>query len=505
MSVRSRLVVALAAATVGLSVLTLPSAAAPTGDPADAAAGWLGRQFVEGNHLETSFEGTSFPDAGLTIDGVIALTAAGVGGDTADAAIAWLGDPSNVGGYVGDGETESYAGSLAKLALGAQVRGADPTDFGGGGVDLLARLTARQQDSGRFSDQSQYGDFSGTFSQSFALLALERAGVSAPVTSGTAYLTGQQCDDGGFPQSFDGQTCTSQVDATALAVQALLAVGAADAAADAVDYLEAQQDDDGGYDNANSTGLAAAALAVAGSDAAEDAVDYLLALQQGCSAAAGDRGGIAFDASGFDDRAARATTQAVPGLVGADLATLSASASDADDLPTLDCSGGSSTTSTSAAGSSSSTSSTTPGSSTTLPSSPPQGDPLTSLSRTSVPAGGAVSVNEPGFVPGEEVRIVLWSEPVLLARVTADGTGRVSATVTIPAGTPTGQHTLALLGGSATKVATVTVTASSTPSTSGGGIPRTGAEALEVLQAGALALAVGTVLVVAARRRRASA
>src|SRR3954452_23445356 len=52
------------------------SAAAPRTTRADdAAAGWLARQFVDGNHLETSFGGTSFPDQGLTIDAVFAFAA----------------------------------------------------------------------------------------------------------------------------------------------------------------------------------------------------------------------------------------------------------------------------------------------------------------------------------------------------------------------------------------------------------------------------------------------
>lgn len=388
MSHRSRWFGATAVALSGLIALAVPSSAAPTADPAEAAAGWLGRQFVGGDHLETSYDGDSFPDAGLTIDGIIALTAAGVGGDTSSAALGWLGDPANLAGYIGDGTTESYAGSTAKLALGVQIRSQNPRSFGADGVDLIERLSSRQQDNGRFTDLSEWGDFSGTFSQSFALLALHRAGESEQVSIGADYLVSQQCADGGFPQNFETEPCVSQVDATSLAVQALMAVGSSPAAGEAADYLESQADGDGGFGNANSTGLAAAALAVAGRPAASDAVTVLAGWQVGCSAPAADRGAIAFDDAGLDDRAVRATAQALPGLVGADLATLSASDAEEPSLPTLSCEPDTSTTTTSTTSTTAPTSTSTsvPGSTSStsapVPTTSPAGQVPTPLSRT---------------------------------------------------------------------------------------------------------------------------
>jgi hypothetical protein len=213
---RVRLVAAVGAAA--LVPLTGTAAAAPAGTaaaaprtilPDDAAAGWLARQLVDGNHLETSFGGTGFPDQGLTIDGVLAFTAAKVAGSAAAAATAWLALPENIDGYTGGGGTESYAGPTAKLMLLAEVRGANPRAFGG--VNLRARLLDLLTPSGRFSDRSAFGDFSNAFGQSYAIVALNRNG-GAPAAAVT-FLAGQQCADGGFPSDFGARPCAGDVDA----------------------------------------------------------------------------------------------------------------------------------------------------------------------------------------------------------------------------------------------------------------------------------------------------
>ncbi len=175
---------ALLALLTVFAVVASPAQAAPrtTDDPAAAAAGWLARQFVDGDHLETVSDGQSFTDAGLTLDAVLGFAAAGVAGDTAEAAMAWVGEPANLETYVGNGTTDSFAGALAKLSLTAQVQGLDPTAFGPGRVDLLTRLRALITASGRFSDKSSFGDFSNGFSQSYAVLTLARAG-SVPPTA----------------------------------------------------------------------------------------------------------------------------------------------------------------------------------------------------------------------------------------------------------------------------------------------------------------------------------
>lgn len=64
--------VALIAATLAAVTLASPATAtgSTTGHRADAAAGWLARQMVDGEHYEVEFGGQVFPDQGLTIDAV---------------------------------------------------------------------------------------------------------------------------------------------------------------------------------------------------------------------------------------------------------------------------------------------------------------------------------------------------------------------------------------------------------------------------------------------------
>ncbi|MET8698035.1 prenyltransferase/squalene oxidase repeat-containing protein [Kitasatospora sp. NPDC004723] len=326
----------------------LPAVAAPVGAdsptirPDAAAAGWLARQLVDGDHFESVFDGTAYPDQGLTIDAVLAFAASRSADTAAAKATAWLSQSAVLAGYLGDGTTEAYAGATAKLLLAAEVRGADPTAFGG--VDLPARLRSLQAPSGRFSDRSQWGDYSNAFGQSLALIALHRTPGGAPAAA-VDFLAGSQCADGGFPVSFGQAACTSDTDATALAVQALAATGRAAKAAAGLGWLTAHQNADGGFSaagsttsNANSTGLATQALlSNARFGAGLKGWSRLVTFQQRCDADPAVRGAVAYDASGFNSgNAARATGQAVLGLAGTPLATLSAAGA-RPDAPTLAC------------------------------------------------------------------------------------------------------------------------------------------------------------------------
>ncbi|HEY0639255.1 MAG TPA: LPXTG cell wall anchor domain-containing protein [Pseudonocardiaceae bacterium] len=384
-------------AVFGAGALTAsPAAAQPLPDGTDSAVSWLAGRFVDGNHLETVFGEDSFPDQGLTADAVLAFAGADVAGDAAAAATTWLADPANLAGYVGDGTAESYTGALAKLALVATVRGEDPADFGG--VDLIARLQARQAASGRYADLSAFGDFSNGITQALAVLSLHRAGADA--TAGAAYLAGQQCADGGFPLQLEQPACVSQADATGFAVQALLATGLTDEATAALDQLEAVQAPGGGFadtgqagsaPNANSTALAAQALRVGGRDEAADAaVAFLESLQVDCSGAAADRGAVRYDEAGGGDTQ-RATAQALLGLAGVGLADLSA---DGDDpaTPSIDCAPPSSTTTT------------TPPTSTTTSAAPTSGTSSAAPTTTSAapvvpPPGGSLPVTGAAPLP----------------------------------------------------------------------------------------------------------
>jgi len=336
--IRAALAGTLAVLTVSTLLATPASATAPqTLNRVDAASGWLAVDELPG---EPARGGVAYPDAGLTVDALFSFAAAKSVGANGAAAAAWLAQPAITAGYVGDG-TEAYAGATAKLALAAQVRGLDPTNFGG--VDLLTRLRGLQAPSGRFADRSGYGDYSNAFSQSFALIALDRAG-GAPAAA-VSFLVGSRCADGGFPMQFAQATCESDVDATAMAVQALTATGRWAAATAGARWLVGAQASDGSFSyygsaNANSTGLAAQALVASGRLGAWlKARQFLIGLQVGCSGAVADRGAIAYTAAGFDPSTARrATAQALPGAAGVGFGTLSAAGS-VPAAPVLACAG----------------------------------------------------------------------------------------------------------------------------------------------------------------------
>lgn len=329
----------LAAITAG--ALWLPAVAASaapttTADPTEAAAGWLATRFVDGQRLQTTFDGQSFDDAGLTADGVFALSAVGVAADVIASATGWLEDQATA--YAGDGDEEAWAGAAAKLLLVATTTGRDAADFGG--IDLVARLQSQETDAGRYADTSSFGDFSNVITQSLAVAALERASDTGASADAVTFLAGQACDDGGFPVQFDADPCRSDVDATGFAVQALLAAGATDTAAAAGDWLSSVQADTGSFGgeespaNANSTGLGAAALALLGEDeAAAEAGGWLVSLQQDCDGA--HPGALPFARDDAGD-VQRATAQALFGLARLDLTTVSAAGASSD-VPTFDC------------------------------------------------------------------------------------------------------------------------------------------------------------------------
>lgn len=325
-----------------VAVVAAALVATPQAHAAEISSGtWLVSQFGEGEKLLRFPGDPASGDPGLTADGIYALAAAGVGKSTATKAAAWLASPPQLETFAGDGEAESYVGGLTKLALVAQVLGTDPAEFGG--VDLLERLTALQEPSGRFLDRTDpMYDQTNAFTQALAIIVLKRAGQD--VTKPVAFQVAAQCQDGGFPIVFGEQVCKSDVDGTAQVLQALLAAGEKTASAKALDWLVARQRADGGFEamtpptNANTTGLAVGALVAGGRTAAADkAVAFLRSLQIGCTAPAAQRGAIAFDGKGFDaGTAVRSTVQGMLGLARKSLAEVSASSATAG-VPAIDC------------------------------------------------------------------------------------------------------------------------------------------------------------------------
>jgi hypothetical protein len=346
--------VVIAAAPVTVLAVPAPAHTAAARD----AASWLAGEFTDGS-LPGPFGG---PDWGLTIDGIIALSATGVDTPTRLRATTQVAahvrsynsyDDWGIAGFTDGGAT-------AKLLYVASAAGADPTDFGGYDLraetlSLIAGADAGHQ-RGRITSRTtaESGpDPSNTFDQSFAVLGLARSG-GVPQDA-VDFLIRQQCAAGGFrlyPDTPEGPSpsCDEQpgavldVDSTALAVQALLAAadvgaaGAADAARRGADWLATRQHPDGSFGgsgptagaNSNSTGLAGQALAAVGRDAeAAQAAAAVAALQLTAAkvgAAAADAGAIAYNADGLAaavaagiadtdrDQWRRATTQALLGL-----------------------------------------------------------------------------------------------------------------------------------------------------------------------------------------------
>lgn len=116
--------------------------------------------------------------------------------------------------------------------------------------------------------------------------------------------------------------------------------------------------------------------------------------------------------------------------------------------------------------------------------------------------GGSIEISGRGFAAGELITITLFSDPIRLGEVTADGSGAFRTVVTIPADAPVGQHTLVVEGTTSGLSAQGSLTVTAAAAT-GDGLAGTGGAApiaLIVLMLGLLA--AGGVLVV--RRRRTS-
>ncbi len=122
------------------------------------------------------------------------------------------------------------------------------------------------------------------------------------------------------------------------------------------------------------------------------------------------------------------------------------------------------------------------------------------LSTDTVMQGGSFELIGRGYAAGEQVTIVLHSDPIQLATATADGSGAFRLQVTVPESAEPGAHTLVVTGVTSglSAEAALTVTAAAA---GGDGLPGTGGMVPVMLIALVLGLLVaGGVLVI--RRRR---
>jgi hypothetical protein len=183
-------VLALSLSTFGV----LPSSAATPSWNLTAGTAWLKAQVVDGH-----VEGDSGPDLSATVQTATALAHARDAGVKASKALtammAYL--DGHVDAFVSGDAVPSPAndgaGALAQLIFLKQATGtANP-------ADLVARLTATQQQSGLFGASDPTYD--GTIRQSMAIVVLRRAGMgwADPVlVSARRWLQAQQCSNGGF-------------------------------------------------------------------------------------------------------------------------------------------------------------------------------------------------------------------------------------------------------------------------------------------------------------------
>ncbi len=247
---------------------TLAKAAAARGGD------YLQRQLVDGDHYTTTFGGSTFDDQGLTADGVYALIATGGHAASVAAMVKYLQGQVDAYADTSGAFGGPYSGSLAKLALVAEATGGDPHAFGG--ADLLGILKAKvctaTATDGTCTAPGDFVSSFSTVSQALGVLALQassRPGDHLTATSPEVVRLHQlQCADGGFTSTLiaPGATCTSEVDTTGYAVQALASVpGTDDWLGRAQQYLQRTQRTTGLYpgaagNNSNSTAFAAQAL-----------------------------------------------------------------------------------------------------------------------------------------------------------------------------------------------------------------------------------------------------
>jgi LPXTG-motif cell wall-anchored protein len=156
------------------------------------------------------------------------------------------------------------------------------------------------------------------------------------------------------------------------------------------------------------------------------------------------------------------------------------------------------------------------------------------ISVTTAKPGDTIAVGGTGFSPNEPVRVTLFSDPVVLGTPNADANGLASLTFVLPANTPSGAHSIEMLGLSSgkrlsvalqvnpssttTTSTTTTIAGATTTAAAGGGtgggesgattvpsdqgtLPRTGDDAAQSLPLAVLLMAAGAFLVVVASRR----
>jgi hypothetical protein len=249
---RSLLLAAVAVLTALLvPVLGVGSATAVSTTESNAAAAWLAG--LVGSDGAAVNPDNDQPSLSGTVQVALALATNQSDQDTITRAMGYIG--ANVETYVVVGGVDN-PGRLAYLLLLAKATGADPTNFGTTGTDLVARMEATYG----AAEPGLYGAadiYSAAFNQSLAILGLVAVGATVP-SEAVDWLLAQQCgagtDSEGGWQPYRATVSGSLADClassggsgadsntTGLAVQALVATGADGTIGDALDFLASTQ------------------------------------------------------------------------------------------------------------------------------------------------------------------------------------------------------------------------------------------------------------------------
>lgn len=323
---------ALALAT-GIALITPHTAAAatpPTDSELESTAGFLAAQLrnSENGLLDGPFSGRA--DLGLTADFIFALDALDMHHDQADRSYeAMVNNADDFVYFMG----EVDAGRMAKFVALQNTRGERNETY-------IAELVDAIQEDGRLMNETDGEPTSSAqnFSQSWAVIALARAGETEAAEKAADFLESQICEDGGVPLfPATPPSCSSvDPDSTGMAGQALALVRGADAPStgSVLQYLRDNTTEEGGINsrfagiNANSTALAASAFAYVGDlGAFERNHAFLDAVRLDDSAPEDLRGGFAYKISDVEqvttvtDQIRRVTAQAALGFAGGSYAS----------------------------------------------------------------------------------------------------------------------------------------------------------------------------------------
>ena len=133
--------------------------------------------------------------------------------------------------------------------------------------------------------------------------------------------------------------------------------------------------------------------------------------------------------------------------------------------------------------------------------------PTVSINPTTIARGQSFTVTIAGNCFSQSFTIQIHSTTVTLGTVNTNASGAGTGTFTVPTNLPDGTHTVSV-GNSIGDTATVTIAVSGGPftgttGTGSSGLPLTGTVVYRSVAAGAVFIALGGMLVLTARRRRA--